>query len=181
VTVYSPEPSGQRHRVRSQQILCGVAIAIFAGFFWSRGLHWGNRVIEVVGPIAPDMRDVGGSNPVAGTEWEWLGSTAITLYSMVVLGLNFLYIFFHRVVDQLVPALANIVIGGLLTILTLYFITSPGPALCCEERSKSLAFYNTLADGAYVGLVFAVGLLAIGIAQVLVRRKAKVEDALDLP
>jgi heme exporter protein D len=53
--------------------------------------------------------------------------------------------------------------------------------MCCEERSKSLAFYNTLAGGAYVGLAFAIGILAVGIAQVLVRRKAKLEDASDLP
>jgi hypothetical protein len=181
VTVNTPEPSGQRHRVRLQQILCGVAIALFAGFFWSRGLHWGNRVIEVVGPIAPDMRDIGHSIPVTGKEWEWLGATAIALYSFVVLALNALYIFFHRVVDQLVPAIANVVIGGLLSVLTIYFIASPGRAMCCEERSEVLAFYNTLAGGPYVGLAFAIGILAVGIAQVLVRRKAKLEDASDLP
>jgi hypothetical protein len=32
-----------------------------------------------------------------------------------------------------------------------------------------------------VGLAFAIGILAVGIAQVLVRRKAKLEDASDLP
>ncbi|MGH2958338.1 MAG: hypothetical protein ACRDKE_01945 [Solirubrobacterales bacterium] len=177
MTVEQPQPAGQIHRVRAQQLLCGAAILLFVGFFWSRSLHWATlvqsevKVFDAGFQIRPDKL-----HPFDGKLWGSL-DTPIWLYAFVLIGSNLLYIVAHRVIDQLIPAIANTLVGLALAGLTTYFILAPGDALGHEMRSGGISWHWELADGAYPALAFAVGIIGVGIAQIAVRQKAKAEDA----
>lgn len=179
MTVEQPVPAGQTHRVRTQQILCGVALLLFAAFFWSRSLEWATlvqsevKVFDSGFQIRPDKL-----NPVDGKLWGSLGDS-IWIYGAVLAIPNLLYLFAHRHIDQLIPAIANTIVGLALTGLTTYFIISPGDALGHEYRSGGISWYWELSSGAYPALAFAIGILAVGIAQVVIRQMANREDRRD--
>jgi hypothetical protein len=186
VTEYSnvghPAPSGQRHYVGTQIALCILAIAVFVGFVWSRSLDWAHISIMITGSLPKDMQDIEQTVGRPGYDWGPASSPGIWVYGMALVGMNGLYLFFHRFIDQLFPAITNTVIGGWFTVLLAYLIVNVDGAMCCEHpNDHPIAYENTYAKGAYPALACALGLLAIGVAQVLVRRRAKVEDALELP
>lgn len=177
MTVEHPEPSGQIHRVRTQMILCVSATLFFAAFFWTRSLYWATliqsevKVFDQGFQLRPDKL-----YPFDGSQWGSLG-TPIWIYVFVLVASNLLYLFGHRVIDQLIPAIANTLIGLALTGLTSYFIISPGGAMGHEFSYGGISWHWKLAGGVYPALVFAVAILGIGLAQILIRQKARAEDA----
>jgi hypothetical protein len=186
VTEYSnvghPTPSGQRHYVRTQQLLCAAAILLFAGFTWSRVLDWSHFSIMITGKVPHLLDDVEETIGIAGNELGPVGNPQIWVYGFAVVGMSGLYIAFHRFVDQLFPAVTNTIAGLLLTALMTIFIVDVDAVKCCEHPyEKPLAYENTYASAAWLPFALAAALLAVGIAQVVVRHRAVRKDALDLP
>jgi hypothetical protein len=178
MTVEQAAAAGQEHRVRTQQLLCAAAILLFVAFCWSRSLHWATlvqsevKVFDQGFQLRPDKL-----YPFDGSQWGSLGNQ-IWIYAFILVVPNVIYLFAHRVTDQLIPAIANTIIGLALTGLTAYFIISPGGAMGHEYTQGGLSWYWELANGVYPALAFAVAILAVGTAQIVIRQKAKAEDDL---
>jgi len=167
-----PAESGQIHYVGVQQILCVLALALCGAYAWSRGLHWIDFKIATKGTLSPGLRDVAKTEPMDGKTWSGLNHP-MWLFGFASLFANGIYLFFHRFTDQLVPAIANTAIGGMLTVLTLYFISGPDRLLHIAAESKTLSFSIHITSGVYVALLFAVALLAVGITQIVLRGRAQ--------
>jgi fumarate reductase subunit D len=175
VTVHGPASSGQRSYVRAQQILCGIAVALFAAYFWSRTLQWSTLEAGLVKASAGGYELQTQQHAFSGTTWSALGDP-IWIYAFLLVVPNLLYVFAHRHVDQLVPTLANTGIGALLTAMTVYFIANPDVISPAKEKGGGVVWRWTLAGGVWPALAFAIGILLVGLVQGYLRTRASAED-----
>jgi hypothetical protein len=158
--------------VRNQRVLCGVAILLFAVFFWSRTLEWATLIVGEVRVIGNQGFVLTSKKfPADGSLWNATGDLT-WLYAAALVIPNLLYIFGNRVINQLVPALANTVMGVVLTTLTLLFIVDPAGALGHTKQATGMSLHWTIAAGVIPALVSAVLILVVGLAQLHQRHRA---------
>jgi hypothetical protein len=153
------------NRLRTQQILCGVAIALFVAFVWSRGLQWASLEYGQVRALADRGFALDTDHyPFKGSSWDLLGTTATWIYAALLVIPNMLFVLWHRRVDPLVPSLANTGVGALLAALTIFFIANPD-AIEPKQASGGVIWRWTLESGAYPALAFALGIVVVGVIQ----------------
>ncbi|MGH2905532.1 MAG: hypothetical protein ACRDKI_02040 [Solirubrobacterales bacterium] len=142
-----------------------AAILLFGAYVVSRGSAWAELAAVPAGQSSASAGSTVSS--VAGTQWGAL-STPLMLCGAALIGANVLYIAMPASIDRLVPVIANIVIGGVLAALTLYFIANTNEILGGKSgRAVSLEYSH--ATGSLVALVIALAILGVGLLQLRMR------------
>jgi hypothetical protein len=167
--------TGEQDAPRAPWVLSALAILLFVFFVLSRGQTWAQMSIVPILQSTPSEQVIKHTTDIAGTQWGGL-SYPLYLFGFALIGANLLAMLMPHSIDRLVPVIANLLIGGVLAVLTIYFMARTDDILG-GHATRNLLFKYEPATGATAALLIALMIMGCGVAQLALRNRDLAESA----